>query len=118
MDIEGRTFEDRFQAIKESQSSAPVIEDFNDEPPGQDWSSDATVTASNATHNATNGNANGKKHTKRHSIGDESDEEEGIQEEANLNMCSAYTVRSGVCESCFLSRYESILTHVFPARLC
>jgi hypothetical protein len=88
-DVEDMTFEDRFQAIKEKLAEMPqVIEEFQDEPE-HDWSSDTTVTSSNARR--MNGHSNGKKTPDNDEEGDDDDE---IQEEANLNMCSAYTVSS------------------------
>lgn len=98
-DIEDMTFEDRFQAIKEKLAEIPQgMEEFQDEPE-HDFSSDTTVTSSNARR--INGHTHGKEKPHEDEEDDDDDDDE-IQEEANLNMCSAYTVRTlphlGFCQ--------------------
>lgn len=84
-DIEDMTFEDRFEAIKATLArTKQQQEEFQDEP-AEDWSSDKTVPSSNG--NNADEHVGGRNSQRQ----DESDEEEKLQEEANLNMCSAYT---------------------------
>jgi hypothetical protein len=119
-DIEDMTFEDRFQAIKEKLAEIPRgMEEFQDEP-DHDFSSDTTVTSSNATR--INGHTNGKKKPDKDEEDDnddDDDDDDEIQEEANLNMCSAYTVCSWT-QVRFANLYVRLCSLVFhfAARLC
>ena len=85
--IEDVTFENRFEGI-EAAIAKPAQEEFVDEPL-EDWSSRKTLPSGNGLN--VEGQLNGQRRSKR----DENDEDDALHEEANLNMCSAYTVSAG-----------------------
>ena len=111
--IEDMTFEDRFEAIKATLArTTQQQEEFQDEP-SEDWSLDKTVPSSNG--NNANDHVGGQQQSQKQ---DESDEEEKLQEEANLNMCSAYTVSAGAIGIGFCIEFRRAHALAFTACLC
>ena len=103
-------FEGRFEDNKAT-LARPVQEEFQDEPL-EDWSSDKTVPSSNGAK--AEGRVNGQASPKR----DENDDEDGLHEEANLNMCSAYTVSAGEMRMGFYMEICCAQSLSFAACLC
>jgi Co/Zn/Cd efflux system component len=106
------TLDSRFEDTKEATLAKP--EEFQDEP-SEDWSSDKTVPSSNGKN--AEGQVNGRTTPKL----DESDDEDALNEEANLNMCSAYTVSAGAKRMASTSNFVVLTVclsqHVFADTL-
>jgi hypothetical protein len=106
---------DQPNGIFEKRAESPEeagVEEFQDEiadSSEHDWTSVSTIATSNGNGLAANGRqANG---INGDHAEDEDDEDMGIRQEANLNMCSAYTVRLVVAYgNCENDRYTLVLT--------
>jgi hypothetical protein len=103
-DIEDMPFEDRFETIKGTlDRTTQDHEEFQDEP-SEDGSPNKYVPS--ADGNDADEQVDGRKCQTQ----DERDEEGKLQEEANLNMCSAYTVSAGTKGISFCIYFRRALT--------